>query len=131
MDRDFRHIQMVRRLVRAGRYNEARVIMKETNHPQIPALEKQVSRLEESEIQNDVCPPIITRMSLMFGISIGLFFVIMGMGAGTRNLPFLAVCFVLGFGFGVVMPEHERRRGITRDKYMKAFFKSLNSPRRR
>jgi len=45
MDDDFRAIQSVRRLIRAKRYHEAYQLLKETNHPQVPALEAQLKPL--------------------------------------------------------------------------------------
>lgn len=130
MDRDFRHIQRVRRLVRDGRYNEARLIMKETNHPQIPALEKKVNQLAEIDSLEEPTR-IFTRFSVLVGGIVGVISLTLSYGTGVRNIPLLAVFFLIGFGFGVVMPEHERRRAKTRDKYLKAFFKRLNSPYRR
>jgi len=130
MDRNFRHIQMVRRLVSAGRYNEARVIMKETNHPQIPALERRVNRLTEANAPKEQPHQIVTKGSVTLGTIAGVVLVLMNLMTGTRYLPFLIICFVLGFGFGMILPEYERRRNITRDIYIKLFFKKLNSPKR-
>lgn len=127
MDRNFQYIQRVRRLVRDGRYDEARSIMKETNHPQIPALEKRMNLLVLMDTPTVESPRIVTKLSLSIGIGFGAFFALMALSMSVRNIPFLLICFGLAFGMGIVMPEYERRRRRMSDKYMQAFFKRLNS----
>ena len=122
MDRDFRYIQMVRRLVRDGRYAEARLIMKETNHPQIPALEARVDKLLTAEARDESSPPIITRASVLLGTTIGVLLLAINVLVGTYYLPFLVICFLIGFCFGLVMPEHERRRRMIRERNIRTFF---------
>jgi hypothetical protein len=46
---DLEGIQTIRHLVRAGRYKEAHVLLKQVNHPQVPALEAQISALLAAE----------------------------------------------------------------------------------
>jgi Flp pilus assembly protein TadB len=38
-------IYTVRRLIKAGRYHDARTLLKETNHSQVPALDRQLDAL--------------------------------------------------------------------------------------
>ncbi len=60
MNEMHRNIQTIRRLIRAQRYEEAYYLLKQTNHPQVPALEAKLKPL----VQFD-CPIEPSRLNLL------------------------------------------------------------------
>lgn len=115
MDQDFRTIQRIRRLMRAGRYDEARILLKETNHPQVPALEAQLYALQEADHPAEARPPIISRRTLTLGALAGAAIVALLLIAGLRDIPLLLICFGVAGIMGMIAPEfvHRRKGTIT------------------
>ena len=61
------NILAIRKLIQNERYIEALTLMRQTNHPQIPALERQLMALLEAQT-----PPIPQRMLMLWRGVIGL-----------------------------------------------------------
>lgn len=119
MTRDFQKIQMVRRLIRDERYDEARLLLKEMQHPQVPVLEEQLTKIIESQRQLTASrKAVFSKSVLVIGFVVGLALTGINIAAGVHNLPFLILNFGIGFVIGSVLPEHERRRQASRDALM-------------
>lgn len=119
MTRDFQKIQMVRRLIRDKRYDEARLLLKEMQHPQVPVLEEQLTKIIEHQRQlNAGRKAVLSKAVFVFGFVVGLALAGINIAAGVHNLPFLVLNFGIGFAIGCILPEHERRRQASRDALM-------------
>jgi len=116
--RNFQQIQLVRRLIHDGRYDEARQILMEMQSPKVPQLHQQLNqRMLAGHTTQQT--RIFTRIGVLLGIVIGVLFTILNLGTGTTNIPFIIICFVIGFVFGLILPEHDRRREVTREYVLK------------
>lgn len=102
MDHDFRAIQTIRRLTQAKRYQEAYDLLKETNHPQVPALETRLRHLIQQQ-QPPIHPqPLLTRQSVKAGTIMALFVAFILNSAAVYDFFFTTMCILLGFMIGVV-----------------------------
>jgi hypothetical protein len=69
----------VQRLIRAGRYREARERLRELRHSQVPALESKLNRLIEAEQPRRPWLPVMgcTMVLIVIGIYLGAALLIM------------------------------------------------------
>ena len=124
LSRDFQKIQMVRRLIHAERYDEARQMLKELQHPHVPILEEQLTRIIAEHTSPSTQPGLtLTRFGTCIGMIIGGGLLALNLAAGVHNLPFLLLNFALGFGIGCILPEHERRRQASREALLSTLSK--------
>ncbi|GAB4508659.1 MAG: hypothetical protein OHK0046_01720 [Anaerolineae bacterium] len=131
VDRNFTTIQTVRRLIRAQRYDEAYILLKETNHPQVPALETKLRALLAANNPPLPSARLITACSLRIGCMVGLLLALPLRAIGVIDLPTLSICFALGFFLGVVMPAQARRHQTTSEMLMQMFINRRHNPPKR
>lgn len=103
MDSNLENIQTIRHLIDAERYEEAYTLLKQTNHPQVPALEKKLrAQLETSGAFGTaavVIPAIYCKVlvgTVLGGILTGLLYRI-----GIDQTPSLLACFIIGVAIGM------------------------------
>lgn len=103
MKPDLENIQTIRHLINAQRYEEAYALLKQTNHPQVPALEKKLRRLLETSgafgTATVVIPAIYCKVlvgAVLGGILTGVLY-----RAGIEQHPTLMACFIVGLAVGM------------------------------
>lgn len=115
MDQNFRRIQTIRRLIRVGRYNEAYILLKETNHPQVPALERRLSHFrEQCEMESLPTLPVMPRCTLVTGGVVGVVLALIFRAAPINELFMTSAGFGLGFLIGIAA-DYTRRRDAIRN----------------
>lgn len=114
---------MVRRLMRAGRYQEARALLRDMNNAQVPTLERQLDLLIIKNMPPIVPRPLVTRVGMRLGLAGGGIMLAVTLCAGVTNVPFIAVCFMIFFVIGSILPEHIRRREASSEQIRQTLHK--------
>ncbi len=109
-----RDLYRVRRLIKAGRYREAQMLLKETSHPDVQRLENE---LEHLLAEGAHVPPFVTSSSLLGGVIFGAVFTLFTYFIGMRDPAFLVMCFGSSLFVGAVLPEIGRRRQETYEMF--------------
>jgi hypothetical protein len=117
-----RDLNRVRRLIKAGRYSEAGFLLKETQHYGVKNVAQELDGLIDIEYMQET-PRFITRISLGLAGVIGVIFALCIRLMGTVNPIFWVLAFVIGAGFGLLLPEVSLRRQKTYEMFYNIWLK--------
>lgn len=102
MNNDLENIQTIRHLIAAGRHEEAYGLLKQTNHPQVPALEKRLQAIFASRQASErhILPTLLCK--LLVGLFMGGLATSLLYHFGIEHSLVLIACFLCGFTGGII-----------------------------
>lgn len=98
-----RDIHAVRRLMNAGKYDEARILLQETKHPGVARMYRELEIYLAAQEANQAAR--IGRMSPLIALGAGLTLVLMALAAGIFSVLFLLLLFLIGAVLGFMIAE--------------------------
>ncbi|GEM_PF-2561658 len=126
-----RDITPIKKLIASGRYEEARLMLRETQHPQVAKLEEEITELIEGKKRAER-PPIISRSAVLSGMVAGsAFFLFFAAKYHYQSIAYFALCGILVAFVVMIFPEYTRRRYRTADYFTKKRLEHYRAERRR